>query len=247
MKVTSVNLVPGTRVPDEDRIPINRIALSLRNQCIRNDNITDEIRSNYAALQTNVITKFPQEFVTVTNGGVVGDRHFSADWITKVDNNWFNASTYAQVSILTKERYTELNAIYKKDIQAGQFGENIQIESSTPLEELCSGTILQFGDVAQIKITHLRTSCFKFINVLYPTVEEYFQWRKHVSHGEVSRIGVLGQVVQTGIIRPNDPIKVIHIPDKFSKLNYMKRPNGVFELTPCPAPNWYQPDAENKT
>lgn len=141
-----------------------------------------------------------------------------------------------QISLMSKERYNQLNQLYDKNIQAGQFGENIQIEGIDSIESLSQGTVLQLGESAQIKIVNLRTFCYKFANVMFPTVESYFDWKKSGSGGVINQIGVLAQVINPGTVYPGDTIKIVHEPDKYTRLGYIQRPNGVASHTPCDPP-----------
>jgi MOSC domain-containing protein YiiM len=232
MKVGSVNIATGTKLRLEERTAQNKLEVAMHKRCLQLSAPDDELRSAFTELRKTSIQKLPQESITVKPGGVVGDRHFEPDVIRKYDDgNLYNVSVYNQVSLLSKERYRELNQFYNKNIVAGQFGENIQTEGIERLEGLSQGTILQFGDTAQIKITHLRTYCYKFANVLFPTVEEFFYWKKHAMGRPIDRIGVIGQVICEGIIRPNDPISIVYKPMSHVSLGYIQRPHGVASRT----------------
>ena len=234
MKVGSVNIATGTKLRLEERTAQNKLEVAMHKRCLQLSVPDDELRNAFTELRKTSIQKLPQESITIKPGGVVGDRHFEPDVIRKHnDGNFYNVSVYNQVSLLSKERYNELNNFYNKNIQAGQFGENIQTEGIERLEGLSQGTILQFGDTAQIKITHLRTYCYKFANVLFPTVEEFFYWKKHAMGRPIDRIGVIGQVVAEGTIHPGDNITIIFQPTNYSKLGYVQRPHGLASKTLC--------------
>lgn len=81
------------------------------------------------------------------------------------------------------------------------------------LESISYGTILQFGDTAQVRICHLRTFCYKFAMALL-TADEYFYYYKSTVSRLVSvkRIGVIGNVIKSGIIMPNDIVRMVYEP-----------------------------------
>jgi len=235
MKVTSVNVGLNIRLPTSTRLVHNKLEVSMHKKCILLPQPNEEIRTAFAELQKIPIAKTPQDSIAVVPGGVIGDSHFERNCIQETDGKFYLVSAYNQISILSKERYNELNKSYGKNITAGAFGENIQIEGLVDIESLSQGTVLQFGDTAQIKITHLRTYCYKFANVLFSTVDEYFHWKKN-GGGVINRLGVLGQVIVEGTIRPNDPIRIIHTPPAFTRLGYIQRPHGIASRTPCDPP-----------
>lgn len=236
MKVVSVNIDTKAKLSLEHRLAHNKLEVVMHRKCITLSAPDAEIYSAFAELSKIPITKVPQKSIAVAPGGVVGDKHFVPNVIEEHNGAFFSVAAYNQVSILPKERYDELNQLHSKDLQAGAFGENIQTEGLLAIESLPQGTILQFGDTAQIKITHLRTYCYKFANVIFPTADEYFNWKKYQSGGVINRLGVLGQVLIAGTIRPNDPIRIVYSPDTKVQLGYIQRPHGTVSRTPCDPP-----------
>lgn len=236
MKVSSVNLASGTKLRPVERVAQNTLEVLMHKQCMALEAPNNELQHAFAELRKTSIQKIPQQSITVAPGGVIGDRHFEPDVIRKYDDVFYNVSVYNQISILNKERYDELNQFYNKTIVAGEFGENIQIAEFPAIESVSQGTVLQFGDTAQVKITHLRTYCYKFANVLFPTVDEYFQWKKHARGKPIDRIGVIGQVIAGGVIKSGDSIQIVHAPVDHIKLGYVQRPHGVASRTPCGPP-----------
>jgi hypothetical protein len=235
MKVASVNLDRRSKLPLETRLAHNKLEASMHKKCIQLSQPDEEMHNAFAELKKNPIFKEPQESIQVIPGGVVGDKHFEPNFIQQDGDLFYEVSFYNQISILGKERYNELNKTYNKNIPAGSFGENIQTEGLHSIESLSQGTILQFGDNAQIKITHLRTFCYKFANVIFSTVDEYFHWKK-TSGGVITRLGVLGQVVAEGSIYPNDQISIVYTPPVLNRLGYIQRPHRVASKTPCDPP-----------
>lgn len=235
MKVTSVNLDPSTKRSIEHRVAHNKLEVMLHKKCVLLDQPDQEMYDAFAELSKIPITKTPQDSIQIDIGGVIGDKHFQPNVIKKDNDNFYEASAYNQVSLMPKQRYAEINQLYNRNISAGAFGENIQVDGIHSIETLPQGTILQFGETAQIKITHLRTFCYKFANVIFPTVGSYFHWKKN-GGGVITRLGVLGQVVTPGTIRPGDTIKIVHFPESGPNLGYIQRPNGMFSKTPCDPP-----------
>lgn len=237
MKVSAVSLANIPKLSFEKRVNHNKLEVLMHKRCMQLSAPDDELRSSFNELRRVSIIKTPQDSISVAPGGVIGDKHFEPDVIRKNDDgNFYKISVYNQVSLLSTERYSELNQFYNKNIQSGEFGENIQTEGILSLEGLSQGTILQFGSTAQIKVTHLRTYCYKFANVLFPTVDEFFHWKKNAFGRPIDRIGVIGQVVCEGIICPNDPISIVYTPTDHIKLGYVQRPHGVASITPCDPP-----------
>jgi MOSC domain-containing protein YiiM len=240
MKVCSVNLADGAPRVADDRIKRdvqNNLVQHLYKLCRQLPAPNEEFYRIFAQLKSANIAKTPQEKITMAPGGVVGDRHFSSSKIENINGKFYNTAAFNQVSILTKERYAELNKLHDKNIQAGEFGENIQTQGLV-LNKLSHGTVLQFGDTAQIKICHLRTFCYKFAMVL-KTADEYFNWRRTTVPAlcVIKRIGVTGQVVKSGIVRPNDSIQVVYAPSAPVPLRYLNSEvEGVYSLEPRDPP-----------
>lgn len=236
MNVCSVNLCSD--YPGAGRtLESNRLAVKLQALIMQLSSPNEEFYRTFDHLQNTSITKFPQDEIVLQPGGVVGDRHFRSDVVRNVDGNFFNLSSHKQVSIMTRERYAELNKFYNKNIVAGQFGENIQIEGCSSIELLSQGTVLQFGDTAQVKIMHLRTYCYKFSTVLFSNADDYFIWKKNNFNQLISRIGVTGQVIKSGPVRPGDIIRIAHTPPEYIRLRYFDPLiDGVASLTPCDPP-----------
>lgn len=231
MKVTSVNVDRSPKLSVEHRLA----EVIIHKKCLLLDQPDQEMHDAFIELSKISITKIPQDSIQIDIGGVIGDKHFQPNVIKKDNDGFFEASAYNQVSLMPKERYAEINQLYGRNISAGAFGENIQVEGVHSIESLPQETILQFGKTAQVKITHLRTFCYKFANVIFPTLDSYFHWKKN-SSGVITRLGVLGQVVTPGTILPGDSIKIVHLPENRLKLGYIQRPNGMFSRTPCDPP-----------
>ena len=238
MKVCSVNLAAGSpRVESgtAERLAINNLALELHALCNRLDTANEEFYRLFAQLKSFSITKLPQDKISLEPGGVVGDRHFAIPGVRMVDDKFFKIEGFSQVSILSEERYAELNTFYNKNVQAGQLGENI-LTQGFAWNKVSQGSVLQFGDTAQIKICFLRRFCFKFGIVMW-TPDEYFAWRKSPGSPPINRIGVIGQVIESGIVRPGDSIRIIYTPPEPVALRPIDyQVDGIVSITPCDPP-----------
>ena len=238
MRVCSVNLAAGSpRIESgtADRLAMNNLALELHALCNRLDTANEEFYRLFAQLKSFSITKLPQDKIALEPGGVVGDRHFSTPGTRMVDDKFFKIEAFNQVSILSKERYDELNKLYNKNIQAGQLGENILIRDLA-MGTLSQGTVLQFGNTAQIKICFLRRFCYKFAMALL-TPDEYFSWRKSPGSPPINRIGVIGQVIKSGTVAPGDSIHIAYTPpEKIALRAHNYEIDGLVGETPCDPP-----------
>lgn len=238
MKVVSVNLSSDkpNRQPDRQI----DLALVLYKLCVQLPEPNQEFYNIFDQLKSSSITKTPQQKITLSPGGVVGDRHYMPDVKIYEDGVFYNLSSYKQVSLMSKERYTELNQFYNKDVQAGEFGENIQFEGLASIEKLSQGTVIQLGDTAQVKIMHLRTFCYKFPLALFSNPKDYFTWKKNSFNQFIGRIGVTGQVIKSGTVEPGDAITVVYTPSEYVDLRYFDHlVDGVASRTPCDPPTNY--------
>jgi MOSC domain-containing protein YiiM len=109
-----------------------------------------------------------------------------------------------QVHLLHTELLTELQA-KGFSIGAGQIGENVLTEA-VDLLRLSTGTRLHLGEEAVVQITGLRNPCVqldRFRKGLMAAVLD-----RAADGGLVRKAGVMGIVLQSGEVRPGDPIRV---------------------------------------
>jgi MOSC domain-containing protein YiiM len=101
-------------------------------------------------------------------------------------------------------------------VRAGDLGENI-LTRGIDLPLLPTGTLLRLGATALVRVTGLRTPCVKIDRFQKGLLAEMFQnngaQRSYLS-------GVMGVVVESGLVRPQDVI-LVH------------RPAGVFMQLPA--------------
>ena len=106
----------------------------------------------------------------------------------------------------------------------GSLGENITTDGIN-LDALPYNTILEVG-TAKVQILERRSFCYKFINVFMP--DKKFWYPQDRQKFDRSKIGIVGQVIEPGIVRPGDaitailperrePLPPIQIPTKYIK------------------------------
>jgi MOSC domain-containing protein YiiM len=109
-----------------------------------------------------------------------------------------------QVHLLHSELLSELQA-KGFTIGAGQIGENILTEG-VDLLGLSSGTRLHLGGEAVVEVTGLRNPCVQLDRFRKGLMAAVLDW--DADGGLVRKAGVMGSVLQTGEVRPGDPIRV---------------------------------------
>lgn len=100
-----------------------------------------------------------------------------------------------QLNIMSTETIAGLEADGYK-VNPGQLGEQIIVDG-LKVEDLPSGTVLQFGDEAQIEVIKLRTGCNRFEHIQQPTTP--FS----------GRLGIIAKVLTPGEIKVGSEVKVI--------------------------------------
>jgi MOSC domain-containing protein YiiM len=156
--------------------------------------------------ETPGIPKLQRGEVTLVAGfGVEGDyhagrlvRHRSRAAKTPEQPNM------RQVHLIHGELFDELAPLGIR-VEPGQMGENITTRG-LPLLELTEGTRLHVGERAVIEITGLRNPC----NQLDSVDERLLaQVALKAADGEIIRkAGIMAIVVEGGVVRPGDPIRV---------------------------------------
>lgn len=109
-----------------------------------------------------------------------------------------------QVHLIHAELHDELRAAGFQ-VSAGQMGENITTHG-IDLLALPTSTRLYLGDKAVVAVTGLRNPCGQ-LNGLQPGLMAATLGRDE--HGKLIRkAGIMGIVLVSGTVRPNDPIRV---------------------------------------
>jgi hypothetical protein len=184
------------------------------------DNKQDAIEAVKIIKKFN-INKPPQDQIELISGGVVNDKHFYPHRRYENKGLVYTRATIGEVNLFASEELEKLNAVFNTNVKAGALGENI-LTSNIDIDNLTHGTILKIGSTAQIKILARRSFCYKFVNVFFPESEIWSV--PDIKKIDKNRIGVLGQVIQAGIVRPNDQIEIVEVASHVS-LKSIEPPN----------------------
>ncbi len=152
------------------------------------------------------VGKIPRDEVMLVAGhGVEGDYHAGAF----VRHRSRAAKTpdlpnQRQVHLMHAELFDEL-ATHGITVTPGQMGENITTRG-LPILDLAPGTRLHFGASAVVEITGLRNPCAQLNDV---DTELLAKVALKADDGSIVRkAGIMGIVVEGGLVRPGDPIRV---------------------------------------
>jgi len=152
------------------------------------------------------IPKLPREsIVLVADHGVDGDyhagcfvRHRSRAAKTPEQPN------LRQVHLMHSELFDELSGL-GIEVRPGQMGENITTRG-LPILELATGTRLHIGESAVVEITGLRNPCNQLNAIDERLLSQVAQ--KCGDGSIVRRAGIMGIVVEGGVVRAEDAIRV---------------------------------------
>lgn len=115
-----------------------------------------------------------------------------------------------QVHLMHGELFAEL-AAKGLDVRPGQLGENITT-AGLDLLGLAEGTCLRVGGQALVRVTGLRNPCAQ-IEAFMPGLLAAVLARS--PEGElVRKAGVMGVVVEPGVVRAGDPVAIVHVPEE---------------------------------
>jgi MOSC domain-containing protein YiiM len=118
-----------------------------------------------------------------------------------------------QVHLMHSELFDEL-APLGIIVEPGQMGENITTRG-LPLLDLAPDTRLHIGDSAVIEITGLRNPCNQLDALDERLLKQVAQKRE--DGGIIRKAGVMGIVVEGGVVRAGDAIRVV-VPADSSRL-----------------------------
>ncbi len=158
------------------------------------------------AKDTPGINKVPHDVVTLIAGhGVEGDyhagpnvRHRSRAAATP------DAPNLRQVHLMHAELFDEL-AAHGITVTPGAMGENITTRGLA-LFKLAPGARLHFGDAAIVEITGLRNPCKQLNGIDENLLSRVVS--KLPDGSIVRRAGIMGIVIEGGLVRPGDAIRV---------------------------------------
>jgi MOSC domain-containing protein YiiM len=152
-----------------------------------------------------------EKWINLIKGfGVEGDAHAGEKikhrYLVGIDPTRPNIR---QVHLIHAELLDELNG-KGFSVQPGQLGENITTRG-IDLLTLPAGTKLQIGDASVVELTSLRNPCDQIEHFLKGLLKEVLY--KDKGGNLVRRIGVMGIVIKSGIVYPNDEI-TLKLPSK---------------------------------
>ena len=164
----------------------------------------------------HAFSKTTQPHVELVAGhGVRGDAHFGV----KVKHRSRVARdpsqpNLRQIHLLHSELLVALASIGFA-VSPGQMGENLTT-SGIDLLALAEGTLLQLGGHAVVQITGLRNPCSQIENFKSGLLAAVLA---RAPNGHlVRKAGVMGVVISSGIVRPNDEVTVTYEPPQFKAL-----------------------------
>lgn len=164
----------------------------------------------------HAFSKHPQLFVELVEGhGVRGDAHFGVTvrHRSRVARDP-GQPNLRQVHLLSEELFDEL-AARGLEVQPGQMGENFTTRG-IDLLRLATGTRLRLGTQAVVQITGLRNPCVQ-IEKFKPGLLAAVLGR--TPQGAIVRkAGVMGIVLQGGVVASGDAVAIIDAPTPFRAL-----------------------------
>ena len=153
------------------------------------------------------VAKQPRDEAFVGPYGFVGDRHEAEFRDSKTSPEGVKPN-HRQWSAVSTEEVAELCADMGVDppFVDGALGENLRL-SGIRLSEIPPETVLEFPSGARLRVSQRNDPCVNAAKELSATyggvVGQYF-----VSQA-FGRRGILGTVLQTGVIRPGDEVTVL--------------------------------------
>jgi MOSC domain-containing protein YiiM len=155
------------------------------------------------------VAKAPQDEAFLGPHGFVGDRHEAEFRRTpKGDGQRLN---HRQWSAVSSDEVAELCADLGVDpaFALGAMGENLRL-SGVRLAEVPEGSVLEFESGARLLVSGKNDPCvnasLELSQTYGPSVGQYFVKQAF------GRRGILGTVLETGVIRPGDKV-TIRLPD----------------------------------
>ncbi|HSH50160.1 MAG TPA: MOSC domain-containing protein [Bacteroidales bacterium] len=132
--------------------------------------------------QKGVIKK-PVEMIQLNEKGVVNDAH-AGDW-------------HRQVSLLAKESIKKFEEVLGRELEYGEFAENITTEGVT-LHEMKPGDKILVGET-ELEVTQIGKKCHGDGCAIFSQVGKCVMPKE----------GIFAKVLKTGEVKPGDSIKYI--------------------------------------
>jgi MOSC domain-containing protein YiiM len=164
----------------------------------------------------HVFSKSSAPFIEVVEGlGVRGDAHFGAtvQHRSRVARDPTQPNL-RQVHLLQQELLREVGRI-GLEVRPGDMGENVTT-CGIDLLALATGTRLKLGAVVVLEVTGLRNPCAQ-IEAFRPGLLQAVLERAE-DGALIRKAGVMCVVIVGGVVKADDAIEVIHIPEPFHPL-----------------------------
>lgn len=181
----------------------------------------EAVRGTVVAVHTSsrhTFSKQPVPAVELIAGvGIAGDAHAGMTVQHRYDRRKSpHRPNLRQVHLLATE-VLEALAASGQSVKPGDLGENITTQR-LDLANLPCGTCLQLGPDAVLQLTGLRQPCV-LIDRFRPGLQALMYERK--DGVQRARAGVMATVLQGGIVRAGDPIRVTSFPEPQQRLQYV--------------------------
>lgn len=145
------------------------------------------------------------EITLVAGWGVEGDAHAgtTVQHLSRVRRDP-TAPNLRQVHLIHSELFAEV-ADRGYSVEPGAMGENVTTRG-VDLLSLPTGAVLRLGGTAAVEITGLRNPCAQIDGIEHGLMREMVH---RADDGSVVRkAGVMGVVLEGGVVRPDDAIRV---------------------------------------
>jgi hypothetical protein len=160
------------------------------------------------------IAKLSLNWIAVSPGGVLDDRHYYPPENIKRNSVEYIRRRVNEVNIFSKEELDQLNEKLGTNTPGGGVGENILV-SGHDINNLSLNALLKIGDEVVLRVSGRRSFCPKFIGAFYS--KDYFT-KNDYDKFDLTKTGLATQVIQSGIIKVGDSIEIIE-PEQHTMLS----------------------------
>lgn len=154
------------------------------------------------------------EIVLLTGLGIEGDAH-AGETVrrrSRFRGTWTEPNL-RQVHLIQRELFDEL-AVEGHEVAPGELGENVTT-AGIDLLALPLGTRLRLGDAAEVELTGLRTPCVQLDRFQPGLMRRLIRRERGTTR---LRAGVMGVVVEGGVVRAGDRVEVALPPEPHAEL-----------------------------
>lgn len=142
--------------------------------------------------------------VLIAGHGIEGDAH-AGPTVTRRSRfrGTWTEPNLRQVHLIQRELFDEL-AVEGHEVAPGELGENVTV-AGLDLLALPLGTRLRLGDSAEVELTGLRTPCVQLDRFQPGLMRRLVRRERGATR---LRAGVMGVVVEGGVVRPGVAVEV---------------------------------------